>query len=141
MKKIGWIWFLLLCVNTMLMAGGIEIPEKIKRSFQLNFPNASEVKWERANSGRFEVGFIENGKENLALINGDGVILEIESEINIPDLPKRVTSSVKKKYPYAQISYATVVSRNKEVVAYELEIKNGIDEFDITLNTLGFEVE
>jgi hypothetical protein len=141
MKKTGWIWFLLLCVNTMLMAGGIEIPEKIKRSFQLNFPNASEVKWEKANSGRFEVGFIENGKENLALINGDGVILEIESEINIPDLPKRVTSSVKKKYPYAQISYATVVLRNKEVVAYELEIKNGIDEFDITLNTLGFEVD
>lgn len=140
MKKIYLTLLLSFVIAGGLIAGDAEIPEKIKRSFELRFPNASAVKWEKVTPHQFEVGFVENGKESLAVINSDGTIAEIESEINILDLPKRITSSVKKKFPYASINYATIVSRNNIVVAYELEIKNGTDEFDITLNTLGFEI-
>lgn len=124
-----------------MRAGDAEIPEKIKKSFELKFPNASEVKWERVTANQFEVGFVNNGKENLAILNSDGSIAEIETELQPSELPKRIISAIKKKFPYAGINYATKVYRNNTIVAYELELKNGSEEFDITLSPLGFEME
>lgn len=121
--------------------GEIEIPESIKRTFEQKFPNAIDVKWESDTENHYEVGFILDGKEKTAVFLLDGTFKEIETEIKVIELPKRVLKSIEKKFPLSTINFAQKIQRANNVVVYEVEVNTGIEEIDITLDMYGFEVD
>ena len=122
-------------------ARDIEIPEVIKKSFVQKFPTAHNAKWDGDSESHYEVGFVLDGKDKIAVFLPDGTFKEIETEIKISELPKRVTKSVNRKFPLAKISFALKIQRSNNTTVYELEVDTGVEEIDVTIDTLGFEVD
>jgi hypothetical protein len=141
MKRLIYIFALLVFSVFTMHAGVIEIPESIKRSFEQKFPNAQGVKWDGDSETHYEVGFIMDGREKLAVFSLDGTFKEIETEIKVIELPRRVVKAVEKKYPLSKIAFALKIQRSNNSVVYEVEVNTGIEEIDITLDSMGFEVD
>lgn len=135
--------FLLIFILLSLLgkADIIEIPEIIKKSFEERFPTARNAKWDSTTDKQFEVGFELNGKETVAIFLSDGTFKEIETEIKPEEIPVRVKKSIEKKFPLSKITYAVKVQRANGVLVYDLEVNTGIELLDITLDTMGFEVD
>jgi len=122
-------------------AGVIEIPEVIKRSFEQKFPTAHDVKWDGDADSHYEVGFILDGKDKIAVFLPDGTFKEIETEIKISELPKRVIKSIDRKFPLAKIGFALKIQRSNNTTVYEVEVRTGVEDIDVTLDSMGFEVD
>jgi hypothetical protein len=56
------------------------------------------------------------------MYNADGTVIDIEEEMNAPDLPAPVTASLRKLYPKATITAAEKLTRGT-TIQYELQIK------------------
>lgn len=141
MKRLSYLTILSLFFVFTGLAGEIVIPESIKRSFEQKFPNAHEVKWDGDSETHYEVGFIMDGKEKLAVFLLDGTFKEIETEIKVSELPKRIIKSVERKYPLSKIAFALKIQRSNNSIVYEVEVNTGIEEIDITLDAMGYEVD
>lgn len=133
--------FVVVSLILMSFTGGKEIPASIKRSFSTRFPAAHNIRWEGSASTHYEVGFVQDGKDNVAVFLPDGTFKEIETEIKITELPKRVVKAVNKKFPLAKIDFALKIERSNNTVVYDIEVKTGVEDIDITLDPMGFEVE
>lgn len=141
MKHI-FIFLVCFCLNThSLFAGEIEIPESVKKSFVQKFPSAQDVRWDGDATTHYEVEFVIDGKEKTAIFLVDGTFKEIETEIKLSELPKRVVKSIEKKFPLSKIVFALKVQRRNNSDAYVVAVDTGIEELDITLDAMGYEVE
>lgn len=123
------------------VAGEIEIPEAIKRSFVQKFPTAHDVKWDGDADTHYEVGFVLDGKDKIAVFLPDGTFKEIETEIKITELPKRVIKSIDRKFPLSKIAFALKIQRSNNTTVYEVEVRTGVEDIDVTLDAMGFEVD
>jgi hypothetical protein len=134
---------ILIIVSLVIMSftGGKEIPAAIKKSFIKLFPSAHNVKWDGDPRTHYEAGFIQDGKDNIAVFLPDGTFKEIETEIRAAEIPRRVLKAVSKKYPLSKISFALKIQRSNNTIVYDLEVNTGIEEIDITLDAMGFEVD
>ena len=121
--------------------GGKEIPASIKKSFIARFPLAHHVRWDGDSRSQYEVGFVQDGKDNIAVFLPDGTFKEIETEIKQSEIPKRVLKAVSKKYPLSKVSFALKIQRSNNTTVYDLEVNTGVEEIDITLDTMGYEVD
>jgi hypothetical protein len=135
--------YLIIAASLVMLSftGGKEIPASIKRSFVALFPKAHNVKWDGDSRSHYEAGFVQDGKDNIAVFLPDGTFKEIETEIKNSEIPKRVLKAVNKKYPLSKISFALKIQRSNNTVVYDLEVNTGIEEVDITLDTMGYEVD
>ncbi len=135
--------YLVVLVSLVMMSftGGKEIPASIKRSFSTRFPTAHNIRWEGSSNTHYEVGFVQDGKDNVAVYLPDGTFKEIETEIKTSELPKRVIKAVNKKFPLSKIGFALKIQRSNNTVVYDIEVRTGVEEVDITLDPMGFEVE
>jgi len=135
--------YVLTIVSLMMLSftGGKEVPAAIKKSFVKLFPSAHNVKWDGDARSQYEAGFKQDGRENIAVFLPDGTFKEIETEIKTAELPKRVLKAVSKKYPLSKISFALKIQRSNNSTVYDLEVNTGVEEIDITLDSMGFEVD
>jgi hypothetical protein len=135
--------FLVVAAGLIMLSftGGKEIPASIRKSFVQRFPAAHNIRWDGDAKTQYEVGFVQDGKDNIAVFLPDGTFKEIETEIKIADLPKRVVKAVNKKYPLSKIGFALKIQRSNNTVVYDLEVKTGVEDLDITLDPMGFEVD
>ncbi|MBK7805046.1 MAG: PepSY-like domain-containing protein [Saprospiraceae bacterium] len=63
-----------------------DIPKAILNSFMTNFPNVSDVEWEKESNTEYEVEFEKMNKEYTAIFSIDGQLLETENEISKKEL-------------------------------------------------------
>ena len=130
------------CLVMMTSFKGVkEVPASIKRSFNTRFPTAHNIRWEESTGTHYEVGFVQDGKDNVAVFLADGTLKEIETEIKTTELPKRVIKSVNKKFPLSKIGFALKIERSNNTVVYDIEVRTGVEDIDITLDPMGFEVD
>jgi hypothetical protein len=135
--------YLILVIGVMMLSftGGKEIPASIKKSFVKRFPTAHDIRWEGDSQTHYEVGFVDEGKDKVAVFLADGTFKEIETEIRISEIPKRVLKAVNKRFPLSKISFALKIQRSNNAIVYDLEVNTGIEDIDITLDAMGYEVE
>ncbi|MBK6521875.1 MAG: PepSY-like domain-containing protein [Bacteroidia bacterium] len=135
--------YLAIIVSVMMLSftGGIEIPASIKRSFVQRFPTAHNIRWEGTAQTHYEVGFVDEGKDKIAVFLPDGTFKETETEIKTSEIPKRVLKAVGKKYPLSKISFALKIQRSNNTTVYDLEVNTGVEDLDITLDPMGYEVD
>ena len=101
------------------------VPSSVKATFQKQYPNAKEVKWEQEER-KFEASFNINKIANSVLFDSNGNILETEVEIGVDHLPKNILEYVNAKYKGKKIKEAAMITDDKGAVIYETEI-NGFD--------------
>ena len=106
-----------------------DVPSVVQTSFQKQFPDAKNVKWEKEH-GNFEAGFKSNGVETSVVINPSGTLIETEKEIKISELPASATAYIAKTYPKQKIKEAAKITNAKGEVTYEAEIKDKDVLFD-----------
>ncbi len=101
------------------------VPSSVKATFQKQYPNAKEVKWEKEER-KFEASFNINKIANSVLFDSYGNILETEVEIGVDHLPKNILEYVSANYKGKKIKEAAMITDDKGAVIYETEI-NGFD--------------
>ncbi len=102
-----------------------DVPATVKTTFQKQYPDVKEVKWEKENEN-FEVEFELKETEYSVLLDASGNILETEVEISIDALPSNAKDYVSKNHSGQKIKEAAKITDAKGTVTYEAEIK-GID--------------
>lgn len=102
-----------------------DVPAPVKASFQRNYPNIKEVKWDKEGE-KFEASFYLNKIDNSVLFDAQGNLLESEIEIELNQLPKGVLEYVKANYKGQKVNEAAKITDAKGKVTYEVEIK-GMD--------------
>lgn len=102
-----------------------KVPVNVKASLQKNYPNVTDVKWEKEH-GNYEAEFKVDGLEYSVLLTGSGVVLETEVELAENELPQKARTYVATTYKGSKIKEASRITTNKGVVKYEAEV-NGKD--------------
>lgn len=120
-----------------LSAFAIEVPKAVQDAFIKKFPGATNVKWDKENRNEYEAEFILNGKTGSANFLADGSWMESELEINVPELPAVVATSIKTKYPGITILKLYKIDNSKGELIYEAEIKTGNKKKEMLLKADG----
>lgn len=102
-----------------------DVPVGVKSSFQKQYPNVEETKWEIENSN-YEAEFEINETDYSVVINPSGNILETEIEINVNELPANMKEYISKNYAGKKVKEAAKIIDATGMVVYEAEIK-GMD--------------
>ena len=110
--------FALLCA---LPLSAQNVPDVVKKSFQLKFPDATDVEWDAEEDG-FEAEFdAADGAEMSAMFSTDGEWLSTETEIGIDVLPRAVMKGMQTHFPGGEIKQAETVEMPGKPMAYEVE--------------------
>jgi uncharacterized membrane protein YkoI len=99
-------------------------------------PDHLEVSVETADKQEKELLFQLDGKTEFKEPAPAAAATEPSDKIEISQLPKPVSDSVKKKYPKAEIRAAEKGDEDGKTV-YEISITNGKDRMDVTLDPAG----
>ena len=119
---------------TGLMANGREgINEKALSSFQKEFANATNVKWQSGNAF-LKVSFTFNDQVLTAFYNVEGERLAITRNIKSNELPMGLLEKLKESYSNCWITELFEFS-GKEDAAYYVTMENA--DYKITLKSLG----
>jgi predicted flavoprotein YhiN len=100
----------------------MDIPEPVLSSFQKQYSDVPESKWEKEGEN-FEVEFTHKGKEESVVYDASGKWLEKEEEIKIEELPKASVDYVGKTYKGQKIKEASRITKADGSIFYEAEIK------------------
>ena len=76
-------------MKNILHSKNVDLPEKVKTSFDDCFYNPLNVEWFELND-KFEAVFYEDELEKIAMFNTDGELLEEKVNLGIELLPARV---------------------------------------------------
>ncbi|MBI1767340.1 MAG: PepSY-like domain-containing protein [Bacteroidetes bacterium] len=99
-----------------------DVPAPVKGAIQKQYPKATKVKWAKEGD-KYEAGFDLGKEETSLLIDASGTILETEVEIEISQLPKKISAYIKANYSGQSIKEAAKITDAKGSVTYEAEIK------------------
>ncbi|PNW27512.1 PepSY-like domain-containing protein [Formosa algae] len=111
-------------------------PKKVTYAFELKFPKAKKVKWEKENDTEWEVEFKMNKTEYSANFLEDGTWTETEHEVNKRDIPAIVKSSLLSNFPGFKIEEAEI-SESKNGTVYEFEIEKDKEEIEVVIDVNG----
>ncbi|MFD2784747.1 PepSY-like domain-containing protein [Hymenobacter rubripertinctus] len=118
-----------------------QVPAVVMASFNRQFPQAKEVKWEKE-ADQYEAGF-EQGKQELSvLLDPSGKLVETETEIKVDQLPAAVRATLARQYKGVKIKEAAkIVAAGTGAVTYEAEIVQGGKNVDLLFDAEGREVK
>ncbi len=100
----------------------VNVPEKVKASFEQKFKNAGEVEWEQEENNKWEAEFEMDEKEMSATFDGNGSWLETETEIESSEVPQAVVDAATKKFPGYKIKEWELIEKPEQTI-YEAEMK------------------
>lgn len=127
MKILFAITFLLIAVAGISQNNNIA--PAIKNAFTKAFNNVSDVKWEKEGKN-YEVNFVQNANKMSAVIDEQGKILEIESEIKISSLLPQILSYMNENYKGKELIGASKINNENGSIHYEALIKGKGIVFD-----------
>jgi uncharacterized membrane protein YkoI len=84
----------------------------------------------------YEAEWKQDGSEHSAVVNGSGVVVEEETEINSSDLPPVVKDAVMRKYPNGKLGEAGSLKEGGRS-AFEVEVKAGGEKHELKVSSTG----
>ncbi len=102
-----------------------ELPDAVIKAVKKRFHEA-EIRGASKETGKkgtvFEVA-LKRGREELEVsLNPEGKILEIESKIDVKDLPEHIRKSIEHKYPGAKLAKVEKIQKGDEEPSYEVVV-------------------
>ena len=110
-----------------------KVPSAVKDAFKAKFPNAQNASWEIERKDVYEVNFINGKDKQAAQFDKAGKWEKTELEIEISRLPKQVSDSLTKAYPWYKITECEKIETTKYKEAYELDIVKGASKLEVQL--------
>lgn len=101
------------------------IPVDVKSSFQLKYPTAAKIKWDKEGEN-YEASFDLDKTASSVLMDAKGTIIETEIEIELSQLPKGILNYVKTHYAGKHVKEGAKITDAKGIIKYEVELQ-GID--------------
>lgn len=116
--------FFVILISTFAMGQDLsqkEVPGIVKSTFLIQFPNATNVKWEKENDN-YEVSFTYEKEMQSAILDSSGNLIQTEIKITKDELPNSILPYVKVNYRRKKIrEVAKIIDVNGKVF-YEVEI-------------------
>ena len=116
-----------------------EIPKNLKSQFEKEYPNATEIEWEKENN-LFNVEFDIDEKEQEIWYDDSGNIIKTEHELEEADLPEAIRSKIKSSYSAFKIDDIEMKKENDEVT-YEIELRKGWKGKTLMFNESGANIQ
>lgn len=126
MKKL-LVVVILITTNVIVNAQPVpasKVPPEVKKSFSRENPSVTP-KWE-IEDGNYEASYKSSSVTRSFIINKQGTILESETGITIPALPKAAQAYLKAHYKGYKIKEVSKIMKQGGEVEYEAMV-NGID--------------
>jgi hypothetical protein len=98
-----------------------DVPGIVKSTAIIKFPDAKNLKWEKEKEN-YEVSFIIDNKEQSALIDSSGNLLQTETQISEDELPDSILPYVKVNYRRKKIRNFSKITEPNGKVYFEVEI-------------------
>ena len=118
-----------------------EAPFAVLEAFKKAYPEAVNVKFEEEiKNGEpvYAVEFINRGVDIEASYLANGILIQIEQEIQLEELPEAVTEAIMEAYPDAILIEAEkIMAADGSVRSYEVEIEDDDVELEIHLDPNG----
>ena len=115
-----------------------DVPQAITASFSSKYPDATDIKWKKNKSGKYEADFKQNGKKAEAKFTADGTWDSADKRMEEKDLPEPVTSYLQKNYAsykIDQIEWKEDRDASKNI--YEVKVKKDKAESELIFNAEG----
>jgi hypothetical protein len=116
------------------------VPTEAKVSFEIMYPNASEVIWSKQNEG-YQVAFTVHHKPRFLLFNVTGGFLVEVSIIKKSALPRRIRQHLRETYGTFRLEDAVMLTNAKGIVRYETQIIHEAEEYNLVFNDSGYVLE
>lgn len=127
-------------INVINAQKTTDVPVDITTTFNKNYPSAKDVEWEKEGNN-YEVEFQLNNVENSVLYDSKGAALQVEVEIPLSELPKKITDACAKAHPGTTIKEASRITDSTGNVTYEVEIDKKDYIYDMSGNMIKKEVD
>ena len=118
-----------------------EVPFAVLEAFKKAYPEAVNAKFEEEiKNGEpvYAVEFINRGVDIEASYLANGILIQIEQEIQLEELPEAVTEAIMEAYPDAILIEAEkIMAADGSVRSYEVEIEDDDVELEIHLDPNG----
>src|SRR5690554_3791326 len=113
-----------------------QVPSAIVNNFKKDFPNASDVEWERKGE-QYKVEF-ETGRDvdHDAWYSASGELARHIEEIAVADIPDVVQNAIKNEFPGYRIDDAKRMVE-KGVESYKVEVEKDKEELDVVFSKEG----
>jgi hypothetical protein len=112
----------LLCGAVGLAQDKKDVPQKVLETFQSEFPNATDVRWEREKENK-EAEFKIEGQGAEAILTPEGELLKYKVEIEKNELPQAVRDAIDRDYQGEKYNDTRkLVVKGKTY--YQVEIEN-----------------
>lgn len=133
----------ILWVVCLLFAGTVyaqdlpqqDVPSVVVNVFNQRFPKAVDVEWEKKGD-LYNVEFEIGRRDHEAWIDGKGNMVRHKQEISSRELPKAVTSSIKKMFTAYRLSDVDKIQEGDKT-RYKVEVKTLTAEQDLWFDDKG----
>jgi len=114
-----------------------KVPSEVVEAFNLKFPNATNVKWEKESVDEYEAEFKWNGGDYSANYNGKGEWLETESITTFNQLPEKVQEAYTISHPGINPKEISKIETSQGPTTFEIEIRKGLKNQELIYSTDG----
>ena len=121
--------------------GSKTAPQNFQTGLSKLFPGVSNVDWDNEKDGTWEAEFVKNGIKTSVSFNQDGILKEVEEEIELSQFPTAAQNYLKSNFPNKKIKDISKMTDSKGVVTYEAEVDDQDLIFDAQGNFLKIENE
>lgn len=97
------------------------VPAVVLNSFQVNFPNAEDVRW-KLNDGDYEVRCKVNDKLNEVKLDYKGHIIKHHQDLYVSEIPAAVLKTIRSKEPFFDVGDADKIVEGGKT-EYEIDFK------------------
>jgi hypothetical protein len=98
-----------------------EVPGIVKSTILIRFPDATNIKWEKEKDN-YEASFTLNKKEQTALLDSSGNLLQTEMKITMDQLPNGILQYVKTNYRRKKVREISKITDPNGKEFFEVEI-------------------
>lgn len=113
-----------------------EVPAELMAKFQQEYPNATDVEWEKEGDA-YEVEFDHEGEEHEVWYSADGKSPRSERDISEDDLPEAVRSAISTNFEGYKVDSVKITEEDGNTT-YEVELEKGwTEEKDVVFDADG----
>lgn len=112
-------------------------PAEVQKSFDLKFPHATAVKWDKENAHEYEASFSWKNEKYSANFSDKGEWLETESATSFNLLPEKVQNTFNASHKGTMVKAAAKIEPSKGAIKYEVEFKQGIKTVEVFYDSDG----
>jgi len=113
----------------------VETPSVVLNTFQREFPDATNVEWEKFKDD-FEVEFEIENNDHTAILSSDGNLLKYKYDILLSELPETVNESINTNYESNQIDDTEILIIDG-VTYYQVEFEKTLMDEQVVFNAAG----